>query len=620
LGACLFLSVVAPAAPQGVGAHLDAGTSRPAERAAQSHPPLRLAEVLAPEPLLSLRPAVEAAGDQLDALTAWNRSRREPARIGFARPLPAPAVVRFGRSQLPARPVRHAPGILATSFAGALVWGTQVRVGGAYRLRLHLSQVDLPPSTRFWVWGLDGREKAFGIELLGPSGDLWTPSVGGDTVYFELEIPARALPRAADADAGETSPAFHFELPEVVESFRLDADGVPLPAATALAARPGAAFAAAAPGAAPQDSSCFVDASCIPAMAVYRAAVADLHFMIGPTAYQCTGALLADRASDGAPYLLSANHCFFTQDSVSSLEAFWDYHTASCNGAVPDLGSLPTSNGGTLLATGDSRTASDFSLIRLLSVPPNRAYLGWNPSAAAVPDGTLLVRVSHPGDLPQTYGETQVSATARSCPFLDRPDFLYSAPTRGGASFGSSGAPVGLAGGVTVGQVWGICNPADSSNGCDPSNLFVDGAFSATYPKIAPWVDRAAGSGSCAASATTLCIDNTPGDRRFQVQIDYATSEGGGRSGPGNAVPLSSLGVAEGGLFWFFDAGDPEVLVKILNACPLSSTFWVFFAATTNVGFTLTVTDTVTGHHKSYANPDRQAAAPVQDTAALSCP
>ena len=159
MSTCLFLSVVAPAAPQAVGAYLDAGTSRPAELAAQSHPPLRLAEALAREPLLSLRPAGEAAGDQLDALTAWNRSRREPARIGFARPLPAPAVVRLGWTQLPARPVRHAQGILATSFSGALVWGTHVRVGGAYRLRLHLSQVELPPSTRFWVWGLGGRER-----------------------------------------------------------------------------------------------------------------------------------------------------------------------------------------------------------------------------------------------------------------------------------------------------------------------------------------------------------------------------------------------------------------------------------------------------------------------------
>ncbi len=259
-------------------------------------------------------------------------------------------------------------------------------------------------------------------------------------------------------------------------------------------------------------------------------------------------------------------------------------------------------------------------MIRLLSVPPNRGYLGWNASAGAVPDGTLLVRVSHPSDLPQTYGETRVSVAARSCPFLDRPNFLYSTPSRGGAFFGSSGAPVGLAGGVTVGQVWGVCNPADASNGCDPSNLFVDGAFSTTYPKIAPWIDPAAGGGTCVPSATTLCIDGTPGDRRFQVEMTYATAEAGGRSGSGNAVPLASLGAAEGGLFWFFDAGNPEVLIKILNACPLSSSFWVFFAATTNVGFTLTVADTITGHHKSYSNADRQAAAPVQDTAALSCP
>jgi hypothetical protein len=46
----------------------------------------------------------------------------------------------------------------------------------------------------------------------------------------------------------------------------------------------------------------------------------------------------------------------------------------------------------------------------------------------------------------------------------------------------------------------------------------------------------------------------------------------------------------------------------------------VFFAATTNVGFDLTVTDTRTGRQRTYANASGTAAAPVQDTAAFACP
>ena len=49
--------------------------------------------------------------------------------------------------------------------------------------------------------------------------------------------------------------------------------------------------------------------------------------------------------------------------------------------------------------------------------------------------------------------------------------------------------------------------------------------------------------------------------------------------------------------------------------------YWVFFAAGTNVEFTVTVTDTQTGTVKTYSNPLNTAAPPVQDTSAFAtCP
>ena len=61
---------------------------------------------------------------------------------------------------------------------------------------------------------------------------------------------------------------------------------------------------------------------------------------------------------------------------------------------------------------------------------------------------------------------------------------------------------------------------------------------------------------------------------------------------------------------------DAEVLVKVLDACSFTASpaYWVFFAATTNVDFTLHVTDTHTGLTKEYKNLLGQAALPVQDT------
>ena len=126
-------------------------------------------------------------------------------------------------------------------------------------------------------------------------------------------------------------------------------------------------------------------------------------------------------------------------------------------------------------------------------------------------------------------------------------------------------------------------------------------------------------AGTCTANATTLCIDDQAGDKRWQVRISYHTAQGGGLSGDGHAIPLASLGVSHGGLFWFFSADNPEVLVKVLNACTFNQKFWIYASATTNVAYTLTVTDTKTGRTKVYSNPDGKIPAPVQDTSALAC-
>jgi streptogramin lyase len=127
------------------------------------------------------------------------------------------------------------------------------------------------------------------------------------------------------------------------------------------------------------------------------------------------------------------------------------------------------------------------------------------------------------------------------------------------------------------------------------------------------------GSGPCVANATTLCIDDKPGDKRWQIGATYKTAEGGGLAGSGQAIPLASLGVTEGGLFWFFDADNPEMLIKVINACALNQSFWVFYSATTNVGFTVTVKDTKNPRSKSYRNTDGTAAPPEQDTSAFAC-
>lgn len=64
-----------------------------------------------------------------------------------------------------------------------------------------------------------------------------------------------------------------------------------------------------------------------------------------------------------------------------------------------------------------------------------------------------------------------------------------------------------------------------------------------------------------------------------------------------------------------------ELTVKVLNGCGLNQRYWVFVSATTNIQFTVTVTDTQTGDTQTYASALGFAAAPLQDTNAFStCP
>jgi hypothetical protein len=125
-------------------------------------------------------------------------------------------------------------------------------------------------------------------------------------------------------------------------------------------------------------------------------------------------------------------------------------------------------------------------------------------------------------------------------------------------------------------------------------------------------------STSCIPSDTVMCIDDLPGDHRFKVTVSFHTVQGGGIAGSGQEIPLAQLGVIHGGLFWFFGADNPEMVVKMVDGCSVNGFFWVFISAGTNVGYTVTVKDTVFGSIKTYTNNDLTPAAPVQDTAAIS--
>lgn len=116
-------------------------------------------------------------------------------------------------------------------------------------------------------------------------------------------------------------------------------------------------------------------------------------------------------------------------------------------------------------------------------------------------------------------------------------------------------------------------------------------------------------SGPCVVNSTTLCLNSG----RFKVQARYVLSDG--RNGEGQAVAITG----DTGYFWFFNASNVEMVLKLINACP--SRYWVFAGGLTNIQVDMTVTDTRSGAVKQYRNPQGTAFQPVQDTNAFAtCP
>jgi hypothetical protein len=114
----------------------------------------------------------------------------------------------------------------------------------------------------------------------------------------------------------------------------------------------------------------------------------------------------------------------------------------------------------------------------------------------------------------------------------------------------------------------------------------------------------------CIANAETLCLH----DGRFAVSLRWNRE-----TEVGDAIAVRETG--DSGMFWFFRPSNLEALVKVLDGCDVNGHYWVFLAATTNVGYELKVVDTLFEETVTYANTRGNVAQPRLDTAAFdNCP
>ena len=148
-----------------------------------------------------------------------------------------------------------------------------------------------------------------------------------------------------------------------------------------------------------------------------------------------------------------------------------------------------------------------------------------------------------------------------------------------------------------------------SSPGFYTVTLTVTGADTESKTARVFLVQASEPAGTCEADTETLCLQNS----RFAVAVAWRRADGTGGAGV-----VVHEGTNDSGLFRFFDENNWEVLVKVLDGCSSNGHVWVYGASATNLGYTIRVTDTVSGAVREYRNEAGVAAAAATDSSAFS--
>jgi CSLREA domain-containing protein len=267
---------------------------------------------------------------------------------------------------------------------------------------------------------------------------------------------------------------------------------------------------------------------------------------------------------------------------------------AVINNATIVLNVATSQSGGGVFAESGAFTTVDYPLFRNSIIAANVAPANRDCSGSATSGGFNLLGVN--GDCidfqaakGDKIGTSAAPLDARLSPLADNggplPTFALLA-TSPAVNSGSLAEP---------GSGGAACELTDQRGQARTDRCDI-GAFERT-------------SAGCLAGANTLCLNND----RFRVTATFQPPQGAG--GSAQATEFTS----DSGYLTFFDPANVEVTVKVLNGCGLNNRYWVFLAGMTNVEVNVTVTDTLTGAVKTYANPQGRLFRTVADTAAFLC-
>lgn len=372
---------------------------RPMPRAAAApvaKAPWQTSELKAPEvesqivSLPATRPltAAERGGDEL---------RSERVNVGYVEP--------FDAALLPAWPWR-------ARADGSQAGQVELFSPDACGLRVRLEGFDPRAGIEIRFYDPSGATVygPFKHPTLDDEGGWWSPTIWSDAIGIEFYA-ARGLRQGS--------------APQIAKVAYLSLEGV-------CGTAPGGTL------------NCHNDVTCSPSWANDEGSgVALIYFVSGSLCGQCSGGLLNRQPNDLSPLFMTANHCVSTVAEANSLEAYWFYETASCNGAAPPTADgQPMSLGAALLKR---HSDSDWTLLGLAEPPAAAAtYLGWNSANWA--SGETATGVHHPqGDFKRiSFGESRGTSNRQFCD----PSGCIDADVRrvrftdGTTEGGSSGSPI----------------------------------------------------------------------------------------------------------------------------------------------------------------------------------
>lgn len=327
----------------------------------------------------------------------------QPLQIGFARSVAQPTVNLSALDwQISADGSRVATLKVTSAKAVSLRAALQLKgIGGGNPERVTL---------RFA--GSDGRVfEQSGAAFAGNEAG-WSPTVDGDTLLLEIALPAGQYP----------------------ENFSLK-----IPKLSHLDISPTASSRDMLRIAIGESDSCQNDVICRsnPSTGFSNAAkaVARMVFSDSTGSYLCTGTLLNNNNSPKRQLFWTAAHCISTQAVADTLQTYWFYDAASCNGSTVSTSAVTLTGGAYLRHANTSR---DTALLELKSAPPSGAfYAGWN-SAAIAATGTAIEGIHHPSGDVKKYSLGTVTNLSGS---IDGHSPLYQVVwTDGTTEGGSSGS------------------------------------------------------------------------------------------------------------------------------------------------------------------------------------